>query len=417
MTRSPRPSRKPAPRDGRGLLPSGTPVAAIVSIVGLLLVAVITLSVSNGQLPFGTGSSNPGTGPGASDDPKVIKTPTPPEVVVVPTEEPGVVIPGTLVYAKDGNIWLQADGKATQLTKGGRDSMPSFEPDGSGVIFVRTRPVKGLWSVDGSLRDYDMEVPSIMHVDMAGGSATRILDGLVDPAGRMKWMGFIREPVVSPNGTTIAMASDLPDPTRSDVSMKLLNRKNGKITDLGLAQVPPLGHQDPAWRPDGQKVAYVMPDRDGAKGTPRIYVYTLSTKKAKAVTGPGYLHPAWSPDGRYLAATRTSAFGTDVVILDASTGAEIARVTNDGHSWAPAWSPAGNQIAYLHVAGQVVDLRLVQLEGSPAAWQVGEPMDLTSNAGLDGTSRPGWFIPADQLPAPTGGPAATEDPAASPSGS
>ncbi len=229
-------------------------------------------------------------------------------MVVVPTEEPGVVIPGTLVYAKDGNIWIQADGKATQLTKDGRDSMPSFEPDGSGVIFVRTRPMKGLWSVDGSLRDYDMDVPSIMRVDMSGGNTTRILDGLVDPAGQLKWMGFIREPVVSPNGTTIAMASDLPDPTRSDVSMKLLNRKNGKITNLGLAQVPPLGHQDPAWRPDGQKVAYVMPDRDGAKGTPRIYVYTLSSKKAKAVTGPGYLHPAWSPDGRYLAATRTSAF-------------------------------------------------------------------------------------------------------------
>ena len=408
MTRSP---RRPAARDPRGLLPAGLPIAAILSIVGLLLVAVVTLSLSNGQLPFGGSTGNGGTGPGATDDPTVIQTPTPSNVVVVPTEEPGVDIPGTFVYAKDGNIWLQADSAATQLTSSGRDSMPSFEQDGSGVLFVRTRPVKGVWSVDGTLRDYDMDVPSIMRVATAGGSPTKILDGLVDPAGRLKWMGFIREPVVSPDGTTIAMASDLPDPTRSDVSIKLLNLKKGKITDLGLAQVPPLGHQDPAWRPDGQRLAYVMPDRDGAKGTPRIYVYTVASKKARPVTGPGYLHPAWSPDGLYLAATRTSAFGTDVVIIDAATGAELTRITSDGESWAPVWSPAGNQIAYLHVSGQVVDLRLVQLEGSPRAWTVGDPMDLTTNAGLDGVSRPGWFIPADRLPAPS------EDPSSSPPGS
>ena len=126
----------------------------------------------------------------------------------------------------------------------------------------------------------------------------------------------------------------------------------------------PLGHQDPAWRPDGKRLAYVGNDRDGAKGTPRIYVYTPETKKARAVTGPGYLHPAWSPDGRYLAATRTSAFGTDVVILDAASGAELLRLTDDGDSWAPVLVAGRRPVAYLHVAGQVVDLRMVQLEGS-----------------------------------------------------
>ncbi len=415
MTRSTRPPRQPAAREPGAKAGAGAPIAAILSIVGLLLVAVVTLSLSNGQLPFLAGSGNGGTGPGASDDPTVIKTPTPPEVVVVPTEEPGINVPGTLVYAKDGNIWLQADGKATQLTTTGRDSMPSFDQDGSGVLFVRTRPVNGTWSVEGTIRDYDMDVPSIMRIDVTGGNATRILDGLVDPAGRLKWMGFIREPVVSPDGTTIAMVSDLPDPTRSDVSLKLLNLKNSKITDLGLPQVPPLGHQDPAWRPDGLRVAYVMPDRDGAKGTPRIYVYTPATKKTRAVTGPGYLHPAWSPDGRYMAATRTNSFGTDVVILDASTGAELVRVTSDGDSWAPSWSPAGDQLAYLHVSGQVVDLRLVQLDGSAPTWTVGDPMDLTTNAGLDGISRPDWFVPADQMPIPTAAPSTA--PSASPSGS
>ncbi len=331
-------------------------------------------------------------------------------MVVVPTPEaPGIVIPGTIVYAKEGNIWLQTNGNATQLTSNGSDSMPSFSKDGKFVYFVRTRETQGAWLVDGVMKDYNLDVPSIVRVPIEGGKATRIYDGLVDPPGRLKWNGFIRGPVISPNGKTIAMTTDLPDPTRSDVTLKLLNPASGKVTDLKLPQVPPLGHQDAAWSPDGKRIAYVMADRDGAKGAPRIYAYTLSTKKTKAITGPGYLHPAWSPDGRYIAATKTNAFGTDVVILDAASGSEVLRLTDDASSWGPAWSPAGNQISYLHVAGQVVDLQMIQLDGTAPAWTPTEAMDLTSAAGLDGESRPDWFVPVDQRPAA----AATEAPSAS----
>jgi Tol biopolymer transport system component len=413
MTRTPRPDRPRASRDPYGLLPAGTPIAAILSIAGLVLVGVVTVSLLGGNIPFvggSTGNGNGNQGPGQTDDPKVLKTPTPSNIVVVPTEEPGLEIPGTIVYAKAGNIWVQKDGKATQLTSSGRDSMPTFSKDGSSVFFVRTREAEGAWSVEGVIRDYRMDVPSIMRIPTADGEAVRVFDGLVDPPGRLKWMGFIRNPVVSPNGATIAMASDLPDPTRSDVTLKLLNIKNDKVTNLGLDQVAPLGHQDPAWRPDGERIAYVRNDRDGAKGTPRIYVYTPDTKKAKALTGPGYIHPSYSPDGRYLAATRTSAFGTDVVILDASTGAELLKLTDDGESWGPTWSPAGNQLAYLHVSGQVVDLRMVQLEGSAPAWTAGKTADLTTNAGLDSLSRPDWFVPSDQMPAATEAPSGSTTP-------
>ena len=415
MTRSPRPAaRPPAVRNPRRPSGSGFPVAAALSAVGVLVIAFVTLSLMSGSLPFLSGGSG-GQGPGGSDDPGTVgQTATPPEIVVVPTEKPGLEVPGALLYAKDGNIWIQADGKANQLTTGGKDSMPSFAPDGSTVVFVRTREMAGLWTVNGASKPYRMDVPSIMRIPAAGGEVTRILDGVVDPPGKRKWMGFIREPVLSPDGRTIAMASDLPDPTRSDVVMKTYDMKTEKIKDLGLSQVAPLGHQDPAWRPDGLRLAYVRSERDGAKGVPRIYSYNVETKKAVPITGPGYLHPSWSSDGRYIAVTRTTAFGTDVAILDAKTGAELLRLTDDGASWAPAWSPRGDQVAYLHVSGQVVDLRMVQLDGTGPAWTVKETVDLTTNAGLDGVSRPGWFVPADQLPAPTPPPAApTASPAAS----
>ena len=78
------------------------------------------------------------------------------------------------------------------------------------------------------------------------------------------------------------------------------------------------------------------------------------------------MSPSYSPDGKYIAATRTTNLGTDVVILDASNGRELLRITNDGSSFSPSWSPAGDGIAYLHLDGQTVDLKLAQLEGDRA---------------------------------------------------
>jgi Tol biopolymer transport system component len=400
------------------VLPSRVPLAALLSIAGLLIIGFVTLSLFSGEVPGLTGG---GGEPGSTEDPAVQRTPTPSGVVVVPTRPPEVEadpIPGTLVYVKDGNIWLQVDTAATQLTTAGTDSMPAFSPDGKSVYFIRTRKADGRWPVNGAVRNYRLEVPALMSVPVTGGKATKVLDGLVDPPGSLKWQGFIRTPAVSPNGRWIALTTDMPDPTRSDVTLKLFDTRRKKLTDPKISQLPPLGHQDPAWRPDGERIAFVRNARDGAKGIPRIVTYEPDTKKVRVITGPGYLHPSYSPDGRFLAVTETSAFGTDVVIINANNGSEVLRLTDDGSSWAPVWSPAGDQIAYLHVSGQIVDLRLAQLEGRGPNWTAKEPIDLTSNAGLDGISRPGWFIPEDQLPDPTPAPTAAPsvEPSPSPAG-
>ena len=400
MTSDRNPRSGAGPRDPRRPSAlSGVPLAATMSIVGLLVIGVATYALGTGDIPLGSGN-----GPGSSDNPAVQQTPTPSGVIVVPTKPPEVQaepIPGTFVYVKDGNVWLQRDDKPQQLTKGGNDSMPTFAPDGKSVYFVRERQADGRWSVNGVVRDYLLNIPALMQIPVDGGKATRILDGLVDPPGSFRWNAFLRNPDVSPSGRYIAIASELPDPSQSDVTLKIYDTRRDRLIDPGLSQVAPLGHQDPEWRPDGDKLVYVRNDRDGAKGTPRLYSYDMATEKARAITGPGYLQPSFSPDGQYIAATRTSAFGTDVVVLNATNGAELLRLTDDGASWAPVWSPAGDQIAYLHTSGQLVDLRLAQLDGTGPTWTVKETLDLTSNAGLDGASQPDWFVPEDQRPTPT----------------
>ena len=408
MTRPATPGSRPAlpvrlPPPGRWLAPA-------LAIAGLLVIALLTLDLLQGGVPFVGTKSNDGGG-GGNGGVGPLETAAPPNVVVVPPDV--VSIPGTFVYAKAGNIWLQTGKQTHQLTTGGNDSMPSFSPDGKTVYFVRTVNGIGHWPSSGIVRDYQMTIPNVMKVPTDGSSnPVQVVSGKVSKNG-WSWQSWIREPVLSPDGKTLAMVSDRPDPSRSDVVLQFYDTTTKKSTVPKLTEESPLGHQDPTWGPGGKVLLYVHNGRDGARGAPSIYRWDSVRGKATALTGPGYLEPAFSPDGRYVAATKTSSFGNDLVILDASNGRELLRLTDDGASWAPVWSPLGDSIAFLHIQGQIVDLDLIRLNGAAPNWTVKDVIPLTEVSGLDGESRPGWFVPADQLPAPTPTPAGSAAPSSS----
>jgi Tol biopolymer transport system component len=379
-----------------------------LSIAGLLIVAYVTLNLLNNNIPFVGGSKANGNGNG-----NPAQTPAPSNVVIVPPEV--VSVPGSIVYAKAGNIWIQTGKEAHQLTSGGDDSMPSWSPDGSAVYFIRDVGSDGSWPMGGVVRDYRLTTPSVMRVKADGsGKPELMLSGKITRNNRT-WHSWIRQPVLSPDGHTLALVSDRPDPTKSDVVLQFYDIVSKASKNPKVANTSPLGHQDPAWRPDGKVLLYVRNGRDGSRGAPSIYRWDVAKGIGTAFTGPGYLEPAFSPDGKYVAATKTSAFGNDLVILDGTNGRELMRVTNDAASWAPVWSPAGDAIAFLHIDGQIVDLRLVRLEGSGPNWTVKDTIDLTEVSGLEGASRPSWYVPPDQLPAPTPTPVPTAAPTSSPS--
>ena len=116
-----RPVRADPPRAGdpygTGIV--GTFLAPGLAIVGLLIVAIFTVTLLNGQLPFGVGQTPGGNGGTGNDGPD--RTPAPSNVVVVPDppqDEPPFA--GAITYAKAGNIWVQTPDGATQLTDIGR---------------------------------------------------------------------------------------------------------------------------------------------------------------------------------------------------------------------------------------------------------------------------------------------------------
>ena len=395
-----RPVRSSPPRAGDpyGLGIVGTFLAPALAIVGLLIVALITVNLINGELPLGLGrgtGSNDGTNGDGPD-----RTPAPSNVVVVPdppTDEP--LFQGAMTYAKAGNIWVQTDEGPTQLTNSGKDSMPSWSPDGKYIYYIETKNSRGFWPVNGRPGTYDMAVPHLMRVPVdRSGPPEDLLSGRFRE-GDLTWFYWMRQPVVSPSNRTVAMVTDQPRPNERDVVVQLYSLENGRFTRPDLPVTSPLGHQDPAWRPDGRFLANVRNDRDGTQGAPVIYRYDVKEKAARPLTSPGYLEPSYSPDGKYLAATRQSTLGTDVVILDGRTGSELLKVTTDGRSWGPSWSPGGDGIAFLNIDGLSADLQLAKLGGAPGAWTVDEIVPLTDVSGLDAASKPDWYIPADQLPA------------------
>jgi dipeptidyl aminopeptidase/acylaminoacyl peptidase len=389
-------------RDPYGIGPIATLGPPIAAVVGLAIVGWLTVGLITGNLTLPGGTSGPG-GPGGP-----VRTPAPSNVVVVPPFE----LQGSIAYVKGGNVWVQSGSSARQLTRSGRASMPSWSPDGAWIYYIETVDEIGRHrpSPNDRLRRYAMTVPNVMRMAADGsGQSEQIATGRYQSRGET-WFYWLRQPVLSPDGRTLAVVSDGPGPVRTNVVVQFIDTATGRMTNPKLPENAPLGHQDPAWRPDGRLLLYVRNGRDGARGTPAIMRYDTVTKRVTALTGPGYVSPAWSRNLAYVAATRTDGFGTDVVILDARQGTELLRLTDDDRSWAPVWSPFGDAVAFLHMEGGIVDLRLVKLEGTAPNWTIGETINLTEVSGLDGGSRPVWFVPPNDLP-----PLPTAPPSPSPS--
>ncbi len=102
----------------------------------------------------------------------------------------------------------------------------------------------------------------------------------------------------------------------------------------------------PAWSPDGTKIAFVT-DRDANN---EIYVMNADGTNVRRLTTNAAAdeQPAWSPDGGKIAFVSNRSGTTDIWVMD-STGANPVSLTNDAAvDVLPAWSPPpdSNRIAF-----------------------------------------------------------------------
>lgn len=111
------------------------------------------------------------------------------------------------------------------------------------------------------------------------------------------------------------------------------------------------GHdRDPAWSPDGSKIAF----GSHHDGNSEIYVMNADgTNPVRLTNDPAAdAYPAWSPDGTKIAfSSQRAGIATSTIHVMNSDGSGVTQLTTGAVDDAkPTWSPDGTKIAFSRVA-------------------------------------------------------------------
>ncbi len=208
------------------------------------------------------------------------------------------------------DLWMVSwDGRQQwQLTSGLKDADgPHFSPDGGSIAFFATPA--------------GADKPQVMLLDRRGGEP-RAITHETDDIQSFAWSPDGKRMVLVESGGTHPAADKKPHPIvidsmhfKQDISgyveagswqrLKLLDIATGDVKELTADK--DMAEADPAWSPDGRRIAYVRtheagPDADGRQELMRVDAVVGSTPQSLArVYAPNTQQLAFSPDGSRLA--------------------------------------------------------------------------------------------------------------------
>jgi TolB protein len=122
---------------------------------------------------------------------------------------------------------------------------------------------------------------------------------------------------------------------------------------------------DPAWSPDGTKLAFVRCCADDADDE-QIFVVNADGSGERQITeGPlSAYRPEWSPDGSKILLTAENDDEDSYVEVIGADGTGRTRLTQSGLNASSAWSPDGRRIAVNTLRGGSSDIDVMNPDGT-----------------------------------------------------
>jgi Tol biopolymer transport system component len=169
------------------------------------------------------------------------------------------------------------------------------------------------------------------------------------------------DPAWSPDGTHIAFVRQHDDTGNNSyaVNVWVMNADGSgqhNLTPNDPNATTRVDELDPAWSPDGSKIAFIRRDNGNPFCCPvipeSVDVWTMNadgTNKQNITNtpqGPEESGPAWSPDGTKIAYSRFDASGRDIYTVNADGSGNGQQLTNTGYNLDPNWSPTGEKIVF-----------------------------------------------------------------------
>jgi Tol biopolymer transport system component len=196
-----------------------------------------------------------------------------------------------------------------------------------------------------------------------------------------------RTPKWSPDGDKLVFASDR-DGNREVYIFDLADVVDGttKTQPFNLTQHKAPDWQ-PAWSPDGQRVAFSS-YRDGNW---EIYVVNVDGTGLTRLTDQpeSDFSPTWSPDGKHVLFASRRRGDADLFTADIETGTPNQLTKGELDEYDPAWSPNGEWIAFVTQIGEQSDIFCMRADGA-------DPVNLT-NSLYANDFQPAWTPDSEWL--------------------